>query len=229
MTDSKKPKLGAITIGQSPRTDVVQEMLPFLGKDVEVIQAGALDGLEYQEILKFKPEEGDYVLVSTLRDGRSVKFAEKHILPRLQLCIDKLEDEGAQIILFICTGTFPDVFHSKKPVLYPQKIMHSSVPNLTSASKIGIVIPDKEQIAQTVLKWKEAGMDAVVVPFSPYTGEDEMEPIANVLKDADIDLIVMDCIGYTLSMKRQLTRLTEKSVVLARTFVARVLGELLDD
>ena len=40
-----KMKVGAITIGQSPRTDVVQELFPLMGEQVELIQAGALDGL----------------------------------------------------------------------------------------------------------------------------------------------------------------------------------------
>ncbi|MCR3923245.1 MAG: AroM family protein, partial [Firmicutes bacterium] len=67
-----KRKIGAITVGQSPRDDVIPEMVPFLGDDVEVIQVGALDGMEYDEILELKPIKGDYVLVSKLRDGRSV-------------------------------------------------------------------------------------------------------------------------------------------------------------
>ncbi|WP_347354356.1 AroM family protein [Acetoanaerobium noterae] len=116
-----KRKLGAITIGQSPRDDVIPEMIELLGDDIEVLQAGALDGLTLEEIEKFTPEKGDYVLVSKLRDGSSVKFAERHILPRLQECIDKLENEGADIILFICTGVFPDIFESTVPILYPQK------------------------------------------------------------------------------------------------------------
>ena len=60
----------------NPRDDVVPEMVEFLGKGVEIVQAGALDGLTYEEILDFKPDKDDYVLVSRLRDGRSVKFAE---------------------------------------------------------------------------------------------------------------------------------------------------------
>ena len=40
-----KRKLGVITIGQSPRDDVIPEMVEFIGKDIEVLQAGALDGL----------------------------------------------------------------------------------------------------------------------------------------------------------------------------------------
>lgn len=45
-----KMKVGAITIGQSPRADVVQELLPLMGEQVELIQAGALDGLTREDI-----------------------------------------------------------------------------------------------------------------------------------------------------------------------------------
>ena len=43
-------KVGAITIGQSPRTDVTQDILPLLGDQVELLQAGGLDGLTREEI-----------------------------------------------------------------------------------------------------------------------------------------------------------------------------------
>lgn len=38
-------KIGAITVGQSPRVDLIPEIQPILGDSVEIIQAGALDGL----------------------------------------------------------------------------------------------------------------------------------------------------------------------------------------
>ena len=38
----------------------------------------------------------------------------------------------------------------------------------------------------------------------------------------------MDCIGYTQNMKERVAKGTGKPVVLARTIVARVVGELLD-
>ena len=43
-------KLGLITIGQSPRTDVLPDIEPIFGPDVELHQAGALDGLTREEI-----------------------------------------------------------------------------------------------------------------------------------------------------------------------------------
>lgn len=223
-----KKKLGAITIGQSPRVDVIPEMVEFLGDNVEVIEAGALDGLTYEDILAFQPEDDDYVLVSKLKDGKSVKFAERYILPRLQECIDKLEREGADVILFICTGVFPDIFKSKKPILYPQKILHGVTPQLVDKGKLAVITPDKDQVLQSQKKWGETGVEAIAVPASPYTKEDELSSAILALKKKDIDVIVMDCIGYNEAMKKKVSEGTEKPVVLARTMVARVLGEILN-
>jgi len=223
-----KRKLGAITIGQSPRDDVIPEMIEFLGDDIEVLQAGALDGLTLEEIEKFTPEKGDYVLVSKLRDGSSVKFAEIHILPRLQECIDKLENEGADIILFICTGVFPDIFESTVPILYPQKIIHGVVPNLLDKGKLAIITPDKDQEKQSEDKWKEVVSQVEVVSASPYTEEDELSEAIDILKDSHANIIVMDCMGYTCEMKKRVSKETGKMVVLSRTIVARVVGEILN-
>ena len=101
-----KMKVGAITIGQSPRADVVQELLPLMGEQVELIQAGALDGLTREDIQAFAPGPEDYTLISRLRDGSSVMFAERYILPQLQQCIDRLEEQGVNLILFFVHGRF---------------------------------------------------------------------------------------------------------------------------
>ena len=52
-------KIGAITVGQSPRVDLIPEIQPILGDSVEIIQAGALDGLSKGEIAKFVPRPGE--------------------------------------------------------------------------------------------------------------------------------------------------------------------------
>ncbi|MBE5397345.1 AroM family protein [Brevibacillus borstelensis] len=54
-------KLGAITIGQSPRVDVTPEMLPFL-TEFQVVEKGALDGLGPEELAALAPKPGENVL-----------------------------------------------------------------------------------------------------------------------------------------------------------------------
>ena len=52
-------KIGLITIGQTPRDDVIPDIAPLFSSEVELLQAGALDGLTAQDIAMFAPQEGD--------------------------------------------------------------------------------------------------------------------------------------------------------------------------
>ena len=69
-------KIGAVTIGQSPRVDVTPDIMPIFGDEVELLQMGALDGLSKEDIAAMVPREGDYILVSRLNDGSFAKFSE---------------------------------------------------------------------------------------------------------------------------------------------------------
>ncbi|PJI09282.1 MULTISPECIES: AroM family protein [Clostridium] len=221
-------KVGAITVGQSPRIDVIPEMKMVLGEEIEVIEIGALDGLSKEEINEFKPEEGDYVLVSRLNDGTSASFAEKHIIPRLQNCIEYLEEAGAEIIVFICTGAFPNAFKSNKLLLYPQRLLYSLVPELAVNEKIGVFVPLEKQKRQSYDKWSESGKKIEVVSGSPYDNIEKLTKASIELKEKDVDVIVLDCIGYNLKMKNLIREITGKPVILPRTIVSRVVREMLE-
>ena len=59
-------------MGQAPRSDVVPDMAAILGGDVEIVEAGALDGLTREQIAPLAPEGDDEILVTRLADGSSV-------------------------------------------------------------------------------------------------------------------------------------------------------------
>lgn len=220
-------KIGAITIGQSPRDDIIRDIRPLLGEQIHLLQAGGLDGLSRGEIEAFAPQPGDYVLITKLRDGSSVVFAERYILPRLQACIDKLEEEGVQMILFLCTGEFPTVFHSRVPLIFPCKILNGLVPALAGREKIAVVAPTQEQVAQTEQKWVAYVQEVTVLSASPYGPPEELERAAQQIAALDVDLVVMDCIGYTVTMKEKVHQISGKPVLLSRTLAARTVMELL--
>ena len=136
-----KPKIGAITIGQSPRTDIIPEIQPLLGHDVDIVEMGALDGLTLKEVEAFAPQEDDYILHTRMRDGTSVTIAERHILPRMQTCIDTLTQQGVELVVLLCTGKFPE-FRSATLLIEPQKITDSVIMALAGEQhKIGIMTP----------------------------------------------------------------------------------------
>lgn len=219
-------KIGAITIGQSPRVDVTGDILPILPDGVELLQAGALDGLSRREIDAMKPEPGDYVLISRLNDGSSAVFAERFVLPRLQACIDRLEAQGVKLILFLCTGDFPDTLRAHVPLVFPCKILNGMVPALTGASEIIVVTPTPEQAPQAEKKWRDYVKKARVIAASPYGGWERLEEAAREAAELPGDLIVLDCIGYSAQMKELFRRATGKNVVLSRTIAARAVAEL---
>ena len=221
-----KRKIGTITIGQSPRTDVIPEMKEILGENVTILEAGALDGLTREEIEKFTPDKNDYVLVSRLNDGSHVKFGKSYIIPLLQNCINNLEKQGAELIIVICTGYFGSLLTSKIPLIYPQKIMYSLVPDFAVNGRIGVIVPEEDQIVQMAEKWKETGVHVSAEAASPYKEIEGIRKAAEKLKTENVDVIVLDCIGYDKSMKQEVEKITGKPVVLSRTLAARVVTEL---
>ena len=217
-------KIGAITVGQTPRTDLIPEIAPILGDSIEIIQMGGLDGLTKEEIQTMTPAPGDHVLVSRLKDGSSVSFGESHILPRLEACMDQLKKDQVSLILFLCTGEFPAEFHSNVPLIFPDHILKGLIPAI-SVKNLSVIIPTKAQEEQMPGKWKDCCDSLHVTSVSPYGDPLAVFAAAKEIP-ADTDLILLDCIGYTIEMKERIQALTQKPVLLSRTLVARVIREL---
>ncbi len=225
---TKQFKLGFLTIGQSPRVDVVPEVLSIIGAKVDVIEAGALDGLGYEEILeKLSPSEGDIVYVSRLRDGRQVKMGKSKLIPLMQQRIHELNDAGVSLIVILCSGEFPR-FESRAPILYLDRVLKAFVePLAASVRKAAVLVPLKEQVEYARDKWGKYFPELIVKPVSPYTAStEEFRSIAGELSRAKVELVVMDCIGYNITQKKVMEE-TGALVVSTRTSLARYLAEVL--
>ena len=221
-------KIGAVTIGQSPRVDVTPDILPIFPENTELIQAGALDGLTREQIMQMKPEEGDYVLVSRLNDGTFAKFGKSFILKRMQECIERLEEQKVSLIMVLCAGTFPHVFKAKVPVIYPAKLLNGLAAALSKDSNIVVITPDEEQVKQAYDQWGPIVKKVTPIPANPYGDAKEVQTAAEKARETDADLIVMDCIGYSREAKQMVASVAKKPVLLCRTVLARTVSELLD-
>jgi protein AroM len=222
-------KAGMITIGQSPRIDIVPEMREVMGPEIEIMEAGALDGLTLEEVKRFYPRRRDYILCTRMSDGTEVVVAKRFILPRVQQCIDLLTGRGAEILVFICTGHFPP-FSSKRLFVEAQKILDHFILALHGENeRMGLLIPLSDQIEQARRKYLRLKGEMIIRSASPYASEDEVTQTAKELKKADPHLIVMHCMGYTQAMKKKVMEITGKPTILARSLVARTVKELISD
>ena len=215
--------LAALTVGQSPRDDVLGEMGDLLG-GVRVEQCGALDGLGPVEIEQLAPGAGDAVLVSRLRDGTEVRLAERLVLPRLQRCVRSLEAE-VDLFLVLCTGDLEGL-ESRKPMLFPGRILRQIALAL-GPGRVGVLTPAEAQVEAQRTRWLAVAPQVTVEAVSPYSERPRMWEAASRLARAGVDVVVMDCIGYTREMKAAVQAAVRAPVLLAATTLARVAAEIL--
>jgi len=219
-------KLGIVTIGQTPRVDLIPEIRPILGEGVQVIERGALDGLSLKEVGAFYPGKDDDVLITRMADGTSVTVAEKYIYPRLKDQVRNLASLGVKTILIACAGEFPPI-DSSSFIVYPQRVLHHVVASLAQGLKLGVLIPDKLQVISAQKRWSTAAAEVVVEAASPYLDIQQVVSAADSLLVSQVDIVVMDCMGYTLGMKDLVSKHIGKPVLLTRSITAKVVSELL--
>jgi len=221
-------KVGLITVGQSPRSDVVPDMAAILGNDVEILEAGALDGLGPEAIARLDPEGDDEILVTRLADGSAVFVGKSKMIPLVEARIAALEDRGAALNVLLCTGAFPKLA-ARRPFLEPQALLLGLLRATTLPGRLGVLTPSERHVPQTTARWRESGFDAHVVPLSPYEEGDPaaVRRAAASLREGHAGLVVMDCIGFRRKTRDEIAALTGAPTLVANLLVARVTAELL--
>jgi protein AroM len=221
-------RVGLITIGQAPRTDVVPDMAAILGDEVEIGEAGAIDGLSHEEIAALAPRGDDEILVTRLADGSSVFVGKSHVIPRVEAAIASLEEAGVALNVLLCTGAFPTL-RARRPLLEPQQLLLGLLRATTFPGRLGVLTPSVRHVPQTRARWLSAGFDAVVLPLSPYEEEDAgaVRRAADGLRAGGAGLIVMDCIGFKRKTRDEIAHLAAAPTLVANLLVARVAAELL--
>ena len=129
------------------------------------------------------------------------------------------------IILLLCTGVFPKL-KSKKIILQPDKLLDNMVTAIIEKGTIGVVTPLREQLDQTIEKWNKLGLNVIVDHALPYADVEQVVTVAKRFKKTNVNLIVLDCIGFNLAMKKIVKTTTKKPVILPRTLLARTIMEL---
>lgn len=223
-------RLGAITVGQSPRVDIMPDIEPLLS-GVEILERGALDDFTDDELDGLMQRRRDPVLATRRRDGGEIIVAEEDVMEKLRAGIQDLNEHDVEAILLLCTGTFPEL-ESRSPLLYPEHLLSHFVRALCRECKVGVMTPAEAQIPFQRERWTQAlgGKARVEVAHaSPYAGDVSVgiEAAAQELLSRGAEMIVMDCLGYTRDMRALARQVSGKSVILARTVVARAAAELL--
>jgi protein AroM len=213
-----------LTIGQSPRTDLVPEMLGGTRTPIEAVERGVLDGLDDEEVAALAPVPDKPCLVSRLRDGREVILGRQAIERRLGTVLVELDGMGFDLIVLLCTGRF-GMFGLTTPFIEPQHTVDHFVQGLAyGRDRIGVLLPHPQQIADF---HGIPGLSPHFAAASPYVADSEAQLDAAAAELSESGMIVMHCMGYSEAMRRRVAAAARCPVLLSRKLVAHAIDMIL--
>jgi protein AroM len=217
------PRFLFVTIGQTPRVDLVPEIVQHLPGTVEVHELGALDGMAAESVAGLSPAPGEARLVTRLGDGTQAVLRKTWVQGRLQALLDGVDPGAYTAVVLLCTGAFPGLLGPGLFLDAQHLVDHGMAALSAGARRIGLLLPLAEQAGEFHLR-PGPGQELLVSHASPY-GSDRFEEAGRELAGAD--LVVMHCIGYTEAQRGRVARQTGRPVLLARRLVATALVNLL--
>ena len=222
--------LGIVTIGQSPRTDLTGELAAYLPAGTSLLERGALDDLGPPAITALAPDTDADTLTSRLRDGSAVVLGRQRLVPRLEDAIAALERQGAAVSLLVCTGAFPPLQH-RRPLLDAERLLAGGAGAVARHSgPLGVVVPLPAQQDVTARRWQRTiGAPVLADSADPYAAgaADAVPAAVGRLARRGARIALLDCMGYTEAWRTAAAARTGVPVLLARSIVGRLAGEVL--
>lgn len=218
------PRAAFVTIGQSPRTDVLPDIVAYAQTKFSVTEVGALDGLDDTAVAALAPRPGEPRLVTRLLDGREVQLSKAAIDDRLHAIMARLDEAGFDLLVLLCTGQFSP-FSLRTPFIEPQHVVDHFAQGLAyGAGQIGVMLPSPVQVDEF---HGLPGLSTKAVGASPFRPDFEADMRRAGEDLADTDVIVMHCIAYTDAMQRIVKQASGRPVLLSRRLVAAAIDMLL--
>ena len=214
-----------LSIGQAPRDDLVAELSDAFGDRGQLSHPaievqGALDGLSLEEIAALTPVGDADTLHTRLPGDVDVVVSKKAVTDRLGSLIDRAGDRPT---LVACTGRFEGL-PERPGLLFPSVVLDGLIDAiLPSGHRLGVLVPLPEQIEPFTELRGRPDRPATVAAVKP--GSDPTAA-AEQLREAGVDLVVLDCFGYDRDLLTVMRAVTGKPVLSAVRATAALAAEL---
>jgi len=218
--------LGIAVIGQAPRPEIAALYAAGVPPETRIVLRGCFDGLSDAEIDARAPQSPADALYTPL-PGREVKISKRAVAERAPATLAALRRDGADAIVFNCTGEFPPMA-GDAGVLFPSRVLNGLAGALLPRGRLGLLIPIPEQAEILSEQRSRPGVEVVVEVLRPSADSAAAAEAAQRLAARNPDLVAMDCMSYTPATKEIAHRWIKAPILLALTATSRVLRELLD-
>ena len=205
------PRIAVITMGHAPRPDVMREIAPLLG-EAEYDEFGALDNDPESMIASMAPRGDELSYLTQLRDGRHVIVEADFVTSRTEALVAELDARNYDLLILAMTGMRARLA-TRTPLIHGQDTLDAWISALVASnSRIGIIFPLASQ--QSAASESDYGT-MLKSSLATIAGSQSSDLTQAIDRVSGADLIVMNSVGYTGEMARQVARTSGKPVVTA--------------
>ncbi|MBB4825903.1 hypothetical protein HNO89_003139 [Sporosarcina luteola] len=179
-----------LTIGQTPRKDLMKAFIKGGVQDVKLV--GALDGVSDGEIKRLEEVPGEEKLYVVHNKGTS-NISHECIEERIDKLIRQYENSSDAIAL-LCMSKFKST-SDQTTIIYPIKELREKASTINSNDRTIIFVPITEQLTSAKLKWANVKGDKQFVVANPKA-ENVLDIINNEIKLHTPSYVILDCYGY---------------------------------
>lgn len=213
--------IGLLTLGTSPREDLENVISPIISRDYLLLR-GALDNLTKDEIVALCDIPGSYPLFVRTVYG-SFTIQREALLPLLTNKAREMSGMGVKAIILLCSGDF-EPFPTEIPLMIPARLVEGGAKSIAKKGDIGIIVPVADQVPAAKARWRKAGFNPIMMDVNPTTAD--AEEIVNSFEPHFLEQIVLDCIGYSPELQKELSQRFGLPVWLPLTLAARIVTDL---
>jgi protein AroM len=222
-------KLGILTLGRAPRTDVEPTFRSILGQNVEFIQRGGLDGLSESEIAELHPEDGQQGIETCVLENSvpvSVYVSRQKLLERLIKAALELRKK-CSIFFLLCSGRFPELKEAVPEIIEPAVNLRSVVAERCRNSHLCIIGPESD-MPEAKIQWQPYATSIYTAAASPYEGLDALTVAVAQAKKMGAEYLLLDDMGFTEKHSSYVQKISGLPTINATVSTAEMLRDIIE-
>lgn len=212
--------------------DSLADMKKIWGTDVALNFFSVLPENTFESIQRYLAGEGEKVLMLGLDCNIPTAISIDALTPKIEEILASLPGH-TDFALFACAGDF---FKLESPLLtiQPNILLRNMLKSILQPHmRLGVITPGEKQISHVFASWlpylTEAGLSKkqLVVDYAPPSPM-PVRQCAQRLAAQNVDLVVVECLGYKEDLRKVIFEEIKKPIILVRTVVAHAVKELTD-
>lgn len=218
-------RVAFVTLGQSPRTDLVPQIINSIEVPIKTIEYGLLDNLDHDYIASITPEPGKPAFLTHLRDGSQVELATAWAYRRFRKIYEEIRHHGADLVVLMSTTCGHD-FRPGGATIISDNVVDRLINLMAGADlTLGVVVPTQGLLI---------GLDVLGGPWPARVivraaRHGDLKALALAIDEmSTCDVIVLHSMGYSDKDRTFVQRRSGKPTIINRRIIANAIRDALE-